>query len=112
LQTQLDHGAKLSIAWQLVPYAVLEAGEVMLSATGLEFAFSQAPALMRSIMTSFWLMTIAGGHFLVATFTSLNDNYIHARGASQFYFFAGLMFVVTIIFTGCAAFYRPPESET
>ncbi|MGO8700851.1 MAG: MFS transporter [Limisphaerales bacterium] len=112
LQTQLDLGAKLSIAWQLVPYAVLEAGEVMLSATGLEFAFSQAPASMRSIVTSFWLMTIAGGHFLVATFTSLNDNYIHARGPSQFYFFAGLMFVVAIIFTGCAAAYRPPESET
>src|SRR4051812_29523006 len=43
IQSQMDHGATLSVAWQLVPYVVLEAGEVMLSATALEFAFSQAP---------------------------------------------------------------------
>jgi POT family proton-dependent oligopeptide transporter len=112
LQAQLDHGAKLSIAWQLVPYTVLEAGEVMLSATGLEFAFSQSPPLMKSVITSFWLMTIAGGHFLVAAFTSLNENYIHARGAAQFYFFAALMFVVACIFMGCAAAYRPFDSAS
>jgi POT family proton-dependent oligopeptide transporter len=112
LQAQLDRGAQLSIAWQLVPYTVLEAGEVMLSATALEFAFSQAPPAMKSIITSFWLMTIAGGHFLVATFTSLNENYIHARGAAQFYLFAALMFVVAVVFMGCAAAYRPVESKT
>jgi POT family proton-dependent oligopeptide transporter len=112
LQAQLDRGAQLSIAWQLVPYAVLEAGEVMLSATALEFAFAQAPALMKSIITSFWLMTIAGGHFLVAAFTSLNENHIHARGAAQFYLFAAMMFVVAGIFTGCAMAYRPVELES
>jgi POT family proton-dependent oligopeptide transporter len=111
LQAQLDRGAQLSIAWQLVPYIVLEAGEVMLSATALEFAFSQAPPMMKSIITSFWLMTIAGGHFLVAAFTSLNENYIHARGAAQFYFFAVLMFLVAAVFMGCAAAYRPAESK-
>ncbi|HEX4120919.1 MAG TPA: MFS transporter [Verrucomicrobiae bacterium] len=111
LQAQLDRGARLSIAWQLVPYVFLEAGEVMLSATALEFAFSQAPAGMKSIITSFWLMTIAGGHFLVATFTGLNEKYIHAHGASQFYFFAVLMFVVAGIFIGCAVAYRPLEVE-
>jgi len=112
LQAQLDHGAKLSIAWELIPYAFLEAGEVMLSATALEFAFSQAPVGMKSIITSFWLMTISGGHFLVATFTSLNEDYIHARGAAQFYLFAALMFVVAVVFIGCAVAYRPVESKT
>ena len=109
LQAQLDRGVHLSIAWQLAPYVILEAGEVMLSATGLEFAFSQAPENMKSIITSLWLMTIAGGHFLVATFAGLNDNYIHAKGANQFYFFAVLMFIVAIIFIGCAVAYRPVE---
>jgi POT family proton-dependent oligopeptide transporter len=107
----LDSGVPLSIAWQLIPYAVLEAGEVMLSATALEFAFEQAPSSMKSIITSFWLMTIAGGHFLVATFTSLNENYIHARGAAQFYLFAKLMFVVAGVFMACAAAYRPVETK-
>ncbi len=111
LQAQLDRGLQLSITWQLAPYAVLEAGEVMLSATALEFAFSQAPPAMKSIITSFWLMTIAGGHFLVAAFTSLNENYIHASGAARFYFFAAMMFVVAGVFIGCAAAYRPMESK-
>ena len=112
LQAQLDRGVQLSITWQLAPYAVLEAGEVMLSATALDFAFSQAPPAMKSIITSFWLMTIAGGHFLVASFTSLNENYIHARGAGQFYLFAALMFAVAGVFMGCAAVYRPLEFKT
>jgi hypothetical protein len=57
---------------------------------------------------SFWLMTIAGGHFLVAAFTNLNAKVVHARGASEFYFYAALMFVVAGIFIGCATLYRPP----
>ncbi len=108
LQAQLDHGAKLSILWQLAPYIVLEAGEVMLSATALEFAFSQAPKNMKSIIMSFWLMTIAGGNFLVAAFTNLNAKFVHARGATEFYFYAALMFVVAGIFIVCATLYRPP----
>jgi POT family proton-dependent oligopeptide transporter len=112
LQAQLDRGVQLSIAWQLLPYTVLEAGEVMLSATALEFAFAQAPPALKSIITSFWLMTIAGGHFLVAAFTSLNEDLIHARGAAQFYLFAALMFVVAGVFLGCAAAYRPVASKT
>jgi POT family proton-dependent oligopeptide transporter len=106
IQSRMDRGATLSVAWQLVPYFVLEAGEVMLSATALEFAFSQSPERMRSIIMSFWLMTIAGGHFLVAAFTNLNSNYVHARGAAEFYFYAALMVVVAVAFILLATRYR------
>jgi POT family proton-dependent oligopeptide transporter len=106
LQAQMDHGAILSVAWQLVPYMVLEAGEVMLSATALEFAFSQAPERMKSIIMSFWLMTIAGGHFLVAVFTNLNSRFVHAHGAAEFYFYGALMFVVAGIFIVIVSRYR------
>jgi proton-dependent oligopeptide transporter, POT family len=106
IQGRMDHGATLSVTWQLVPYVVLEAGEVMLSATALEFAFSQSPERMKSIIMSFWLMTIAGGHFLVAVFTNLNSRFVHARGASEFYFYAVLMFVVAGAFILLAKRYR------
>ena len=106
LQAQMDHSANLSVAWQLVPYIVLEAGEVMLSATALEFAFSQAPERMKSIIMSFWLMTIAGGHFLVAVFTNLNSRFVHAHGAAEFYFYSGLMLVVAGIFILIASRYQ------
>jgi POT family proton-dependent oligopeptide transporter len=91
-----------SLAWQLVPYIVLVAGEVLVSATGLEYAFEEAPKTMRSMMMSLWLLTIAGGHFLIALFTNLNANYVKASGAKELYFYAGLMFVVSLIFMGIA----------
>src|SRR5262245_65640715 len=111
IQSRMDHGATFSVAWQLVPYIVLEAGEVMVSATALEFAFAQAPASMKSIIMSFWLTTIALGNFLVALFTNLNKNFVHAKGTSEFYFYATLMFVVAGIFIFCATRYREKPSR-
>jgi POT family proton-dependent oligopeptide transporter len=102
----MDAGQPMSLAWQVWPYIVLEAGEVMVSATALEFAFSQAPARMKSIIMSFWLMTIAGGHFLVAAFTNLNRRFVHAQGASEFLFYAVLMLVVAGVFVFLATRYR------
>jgi proton-dependent oligopeptide transporter, POT family len=107
VQARMDHGPSLSILWQLAPYAVLEPGEVLLSATGLEFAFAQAPARLKSVVMSLWLMTIAIGHFLVAVFTELNESFVHASGAAQFYFYAAMLFVVTVVFAFCASLYRP-----
>lgn len=104
LQGRIDGGEKLSLAWQLVPYVVLVAGEVLVSATGLEFAFGEAPKSMRSMMMSLWLLTIAGGHFLIALFTNINSNYIKASGAKELYFYAALMFVVSLIFMGITTF--------
>ena len=60
---------------------------------------------------SFWLMTIAGGHFLVAAFTNLNSNYVHAHGAAEFYFYAALMVVVAAAFIFLATRYRGRASS-
>ncbi|MCI0748596.1 MAG: POT family MFS transporter [Verrucomicrobia subdivision 3 bacterium] len=98
VQSKIQDGASLSIAWQILTYAILEAGEVMVSATALEFAFSQAPTSMKSTIMSIWLMTIAGGHFLVAAITNINSRFVHATGAAEFYFYAGLMALVAIVF--------------
>jgi POT family proton-dependent oligopeptide transporter len=110
VQAQMDRGQTLSVLWQLAPYVVLEAGEVLLSATGLEFAFSQAPPRLKSVVMSLWLMTIAGGHFMIAVVTELNERFVHASGVTQFYFYAAMMFVVAVIFAGCASLYRPPAA--
>jgi POT family proton-dependent oligopeptide transporter len=106
LQSRLDAHQQISILWQLAPYVVLEAGEVLLSATGLEFAFGQAPSRLKSVVMSLWFMTIAAGHFLIALFTALNERFVQARGASEFYFYAVLMFVVAGAFMLCASRYR------
>jgi len=115
IQLSIDKGQTPSIAWQIIPYTILEAGEVMVSATALEFAFSQAPASAKSTIMSLWLMTIAGGHFLVAAFTNLNARFVHAKGAPEFFFYAGLMLVATMVFAWIASRYpgraAPPSQS-
>jgi POT family proton-dependent oligopeptide transporter len=106
VQIHLDRGESVSILWQFAPYIVLEAGEVLLSATGLEFAYSQAPPRLKSVVTSLWLMTIAAGHFLIAVFTSVNEHFIGAKGAAQIFVYAGMLFAVSGIFMVCARRYR------
>ena len=111
MQAHIDRGESLSIVWQLVPYVVLEAGEVLLSATALEFAFDQAPKQLKSVIMSCWLMTIAGGHFLIAVITGLNGRYVHAKGASEFFFYAVMMLVVAGAFIFCASRYPGRKLE-
>ena len=106
LQSRIEGGARLSLAWQLLPYTLIELGEVLVSATGLEFAYGQAPESSRGLVMSLWLCTTSLGNFLVAAVTWLNDRFVHARGTLEFLFYAGLMFVLAGVFALIARRYR------
>ena len=43
----IDGGAKPSVLWQMIPYLVITCSEVMVSITGLDFAYTQAPKAMK-----------------------------------------------------------------
>jgi POT family proton-dependent oligopeptide transporter len=102
LQTWIDAGARVSVAWQFVPYLIITCSEVMISITGLEFAYTQAPRSMKSTIMSFWLLTVFAGNLLDAYVAKMNV----FDGATQFFFFAGLMFAVSIIFIFSAIRYQ------
>jgi POT family proton-dependent oligopeptide transporter len=65
MQLVLDSGAHFHIAWQIVPYALLTLGEVLVSATGLEFAYSQAPPTMKGVIMAFWSLCVTVGNLWV-----------------------------------------------
>jgi hypothetical protein len=75
LQMRIDalaaHGAKLHVGWQLIPYFIITLAEVMVSITGLEFAYSQAPKKMKSVIMGFWLLNVTIGNLLVALLAGL-----------------------------------------
>jgi POT family proton-dependent oligopeptide transporter len=106
LQTLIDGGGRPHALWQVVPYLFLTAGEVMISVTGLEFAFTQAPRTMKSTIMSFWMLTTAGGNLIAAVVSQWN----RFHGAAYFAFFAGLMLVAAIGFVLMARRYRPVAS--
>jgi proton-dependent oligopeptide transporter, POT family len=65
IQVGIDRGTALSIAWQVLPYALLTFGEVLVSTTGLEFAYSQAPPSMKGVIMAFWTLAVTVGNLWV-----------------------------------------------
>jgi POT family proton-dependent oligopeptide transporter len=120
IEGKVAAGVTLSVLWQTIPYLVLTAGEVLVSNTGLEFAFREAPASMRSTMMSFWLLTTALGNLAIAKVFSLNVKAKLPDGTEQLYltgvgFFnlcAAMLFVVGIVFVFVAMRYKYREENT
>ncbi|PYJ03074.1 MAG: MFS transporter, partial [Verrucomicrobia bacterium] len=108
LQQRLEAKETLSLAWQGVPYVILTTGEVLVSTTGLEFAFTQAAPSMKSTITSFWLLTISFGNLFVATITQLLGGGQGSASVSsgRFHLYAGMTAVVALLFIVVAARYR------
>lgn len=110
LQKQIEAGAHLSVLVQFIPYLILTTAEVLLSTTGLEFAFREAAPEMKSTIMSFFLLTISVGNLMVTTITKLfATGGAHEQASvstGRFLQYAGLTYVVAILFSLVAAFYR------
>src|SRR5690606_1187434 len=59
-------GQRPSISWQILAFALLTTAEVMVSIVALEFAYTQAPKTMKSLVMCFYLAAVAVGNLLVA----------------------------------------------
>jgi len=115
LQLALDGGGALSVLWQAVPYALLTFGEVLVSATGLEFAYSQAPAKAKGVLMSFWTLSVTIGNLWVLLVNaSVRHPSVESAIASsgvgvtafQMFFFAGFAFLAAVAFGLYARRYR------
>jgi POT family proton-dependent oligopeptide transporter len=115
MQLALDDGAPLSIAWQVLSYMFLTFGEVLVAATGLEFAYSQAPAAMKGVLMSFWNLAVTVGNLwvLLANAGVRNESLlgsIQSTGLSvtafQMFFFAAFALATALAFGFYASRYR------
>jgi POT family proton-dependent oligopeptide transporter len=114
LQLRLEAGDSLSIVWQVLPYALLTFAEVLVSATGLEFAYSQAPAPMKSAIMAFWSLSVTVGNLWVLLVNTAVRNAHVTQSITdanlgvisvQMFFFAGFAFVAALAFALYAARY-------
>ncbi len=109
IQGQIDQGLKPSINWQLLAYVILTLGEAMVSITGLEFSYTQAPNSMKSSVMALWLLAVSAGNFFDAQFNSWDMNADGTRKLTDyqyFTFFTVLMFAASIVFVLVASFYK------
>jgi proton-dependent oligopeptide transporter, POT family len=103
IQTRVDAGEHPSVWWQIFAYVVLSAAEVLVSITGLEYAYTQAPKSMKSTMTAIWLLTVAAGNLFVALINgNISDGGYFAQftGANFYWMFVGIcsVFILAYLF--------------
>ena len=72
IESWIDQGLTPNIRWQLLAYVIITAAEVMVSITGLEFSYTQAPPQMKSFVMSLFLLTVSVGN----VFTAIVNNVI------------------------------------
>jgi POT family proton-dependent oligopeptide transporter len=107
LRDHLLHSAQHRCGWntrnRLADHRICHSycAEVLISITGLEYAYTQAPDSMKSTLMSFWLLTVSTGNFLV---TLINSNiaaggfFSRLEGANYYLFFIAVISVTIVLF--------------
>ncbi|OLY83498.1 Peptide transporter PTR2 [Smittium mucronatum] len=85
----------ISIWWQIPVYLIIGISEILASITGLEFAFTQAPAELKSTLTALFLFANSGGSLIgmILAIWSGDPAVLYTFAAQSF-----IMFVAALIF--------------
>eukprot|EP00118_Oscarella_pearsei_P011953 m.84204 g.84204 ORF g.84204 m.84204 type:complete len:507 (+) comp36392_c0_seq3:143-1663(+) len=82
----------VSMVWQVPQYIAISFAEVLVSVTGLEFAYSQAPNNAKNLVTALWFLSQALGTALMAGLAE-----IPFPQKIEFFVYSGLMTLVLVI---------------
>lgn len=102
-------GGTPSIGWQFVAYVILTASEILVSITSLEFAYTQAPTRLKSVVMSLYLLSVSLGNQFTAMvnwFIQNPDGTERLTGPSYYLFFAMTMFGTALLFVPFAMRFR------
>jgi POT family proton-dependent oligopeptide transporter len=75
IQEWIDAGEKPHVIWQILAYLLLTSAEIMVSIVCLEFAYTQSPKSMKSMVMALFLLSVAAGNL----FTSAVNSYIQVE---------------------------------
>ncbi|XP_042235458.1 solute carrier family 15 member 2-like [Homarus americanus] len=106
--------ANVHMMWLLPQYILITIGEVLFSVSGMDFAYSQAPMAMKSILQAANLFTVTVGLWLFAGLTSVSaaTGAFQHRASHEAFLYAGLMAVNTIVFVMLVKrFYNLPKVD-
>jgi POT family proton-dependent oligopeptide transporter len=105
LQTRIEASGVGQVhgMWQVIQYLVMTTSEVLVSVTGLEFAYTQAPRAMKSTIMGFWLLCVTAGNVLVAFLAPMEQI---LDMSEIFWVYTGLMAAAALVFAVLARFYK------
>ena len=99
----LTQDNSIHMLWLLPQYFVITVGEIMLSITGLEFSYSQAPESMKSVLQAAWLLNVAFGNLIVILIAEAKA---FDSQASEFFMFGIFMLLDMVLFSFLAYRYK------
>ncbi|EFA83958.1 hypothetical protein PPL_03028 [Heterostelium album PN500] len=106
VERKIESEENVSIFWQLPQYVLLTCAEILISITGLEFSYSQAPASMKSMIMSLWLFTDSIGNLIIIV---VIESFSITPQWKEYLVFALIMTVPTIVFMYIAYKYQPVD---
>jgi POT family proton-dependent oligopeptide transporter len=108
VEHRITQGFAPSVWWHVLAYFFITAAEILISITGLEFYYTQAPKKMKSLMLAVWLSAVTIGNVFTALVNKFNkqNGKLLLEGAEYYLFFACLMVVAAIIFGFVAARFK------
>jgi POT family proton-dependent oligopeptide transporter len=102
VHNNIEHGGVPSIWWQVFAFMILSAAEVLVSITGLEYAYTHSPKSMKSTMTGIWFLVVSFGNLITALINGLIENggwwARNLKGANYEWFFVAFIGVFIIVF--------------
>lgn len=108
-QGRIDAGETPTVYWQILAFVVISAAEVMISVPHLEFAYTQAPKRMKSLVVCTYLGAISLGNMFTSAvnfFIGNPDGTAKLSGAAYFYFFVWAMLGTAVLWLFVSPFYR------
>lgn len=109
IQEWIDAGQTPNISWQIFAFVVLTAGEVLVSLTCLEYAYTQAPPSMKSTIMACYLLSVTVGNVIVSVIQTNIKNggfFSQFHGAGFFWLFCGICFATAILFMFVSPFIK------
>jgi POT family proton-dependent oligopeptide transporter len=107
LQAVIDAGHPPHVLWQAPQYVLLTVGELLVSVTGLELAYSLAPRAMLGTIMSLGFLAVVAGNLLTVAVGKL----FRLEGAHWYWAFAALGLAGALAFRAVARGWRRSADE-
>lgn len=93
---------------QIPQYVFIIMADVLISITGLQFTYTEAPTTMKAVTLAFWYINNSMGNLLVVLISEFNPFKLQSQ---TFFLYAALMFIGVLIFHTLAANYQHIDNK-
>lgn len=106
--------ADVHVLWSIPQYLVMTIGEVLFSVSSMDFAYTEAPYAMKSVMQAANLFTITVGLWIFAILTAITSStqmFLHRASREAFTYSALMLMDTMLFFVLVRSYFRKMEKD-